>query len=111
MANKPWEKGIQNIAQAEHISPEKTGDNIEAKKVANYVFNPSTLEWQRDSGNIETPPTDPSKNNPSYLLSFNAADELVYADEIIGADTYRTTFTRSDMTITSTLPISEAIKQ
>ena len=37
MANKPWEKGIQNIAQAEHISPEKTGDNIEAKKVAGNV--------------------------------------------------------------------------
>jgi len=48
--------------------------------------------------------------NPSYLISYNAAGEAVYIDTIIGSDTYRQTFTRSDMVITSTLPISENVK-
>lgn len=32
-------------AQAEHIGPTDTGDNIEAKRVASYVWNGSS--WQR----------------------------------------------------------------
>lgn len=48
--------------------------------------------------------------NPSTLLSFNAADELVYADDTINGDVYRTTFTRSDMTVARTLQISEVVK-
>lgn len=32
-------------AEAEHIGPAFTGDNISAKKVANYVWNGST--WER----------------------------------------------------------------
>lgn len=58
----------------------------------------------------ETPPTDATKNNSSTLLSFNAGGELVYADETIGTKTYRTTFTRTDMVVDSTLPISAVVE-
>lgn len=38
---------VPRITQAEHIGPNDTGDNIEAKRVANYVWN--GVEWQRAS--------------------------------------------------------------
>lgn len=47
MVASPWGKGIQEITQAEHISPEKTGDNIEAKRVASYESDQATLQWVR----------------------------------------------------------------
>ena len=71
----------------------------------------STGKPFKQVGVVETPPTDSTKNNSSSLLSFNASDELVYADEIISGVTYRTTFTRSVMTIDHTLAISGAVKQ
>ena len=40
-------QGSESITQAEHISPNKTGDNVQAKRTANYVWNSSTLEWDR----------------------------------------------------------------
>lgn len=43
----PNMQGAESITQSEHISPTKTGDNIEAKRVANYVWNGST--WERQS--------------------------------------------------------------
>ena len=49
MANT-FNKNHTEIAQAEHISPIKTGDNIEAKKTANYNWNPSVGEWERTTG-------------------------------------------------------------
>lgn len=58
----------------------------------------------------ETPPDDENKIQSSLLVSFNAAGEVVYVDEIIGSDTYRTTITRDDMVVYSTLPISEVVK-
>lgn len=39
-----WQ-GSESITQAEHISPNKTGDNIQAKRVAMYVWDGS--EWGR----------------------------------------------------------------
>jgi hypothetical protein len=50
-----------------------------------------------------------SGNNSSAILHYNAAMDLVYADEIIAGVTYRTTFTRNDSVITSTLNISAAV--
>ena len=58
----------------------------------------------------ETVPTDSTKVNSSCLISFNAGGDAVYADEIISGTTYRTTFTRDDMVIDSTLPISGAVE-
>jgi len=58
----------------------------------------------------ETPPDDLSKNNPSYLISKNAAGEAVYVDTIISGTTYRQTLTRSDIVITQTLAISANVE-
>lgn len=46
----PYNEGSQSIQKAEHISPNKTGDNIEAKRVANYAWNGGLGQWQRDDG-------------------------------------------------------------
>lgn len=36
---------VPEITGAEHISPEHTGDNISAKRVANYIWNGTS--WER----------------------------------------------------------------
>jgi hypothetical protein len=41
----PYMQGSESITQAEHISPTKTGDNIQAKRTANYIWNGT--EWVR----------------------------------------------------------------
>jgi hypothetical protein len=38
---------VPRITKAEHIGPDDTGDNIEAKRVASYVWNVGTSEWER----------------------------------------------------------------
>ena len=38
---------VPTLVAAEHIGPDDTGDNIEAKRVANYVWNGSS--WERMS--------------------------------------------------------------
>lgn len=54
-----FNKNHTEIAQAEHISPVKTGDNIEAKKTALYVWNADVSQWQRmtqptiDAGDVQ----------------------------------------------------------
>jgi hypothetical protein len=58
----------------------------------------------------EVSPTDSTKTNGSYVLSFNAAGDCVYVDETIAGITYRATFTRSDMVVSTTLPISASVQ-
>lgn len=41
---------VPSIVAAEHIGPSDTGDNIEAKRVANYVWSGSVWERQSSSG-------------------------------------------------------------
>ncbi len=48
MSNPVTGDRVKQTAEAEHIGPEYTGDNISAKKVAGYVWNGSG--WERDSG-------------------------------------------------------------
>jgi hypothetical protein len=43
----PFTDGEGELQRAEHISPRKTGDNISAKRVATYVWNSTTSEWER----------------------------------------------------------------
>lgn len=43
---------VPRVAKAEHIGPADTGDNIEAKRVAGYVWNGST--WERESNSKTT---------------------------------------------------------
>lgn len=38
-----------SIDASEHIGPDDTGDNIDAKRVAGYVYNPATGKWQRNT--------------------------------------------------------------
>lgn len=45
----PYTQGSDSISQAEHISPVKTGDNIEAKKVANYIWDTNSSTWTRQT--------------------------------------------------------------
>jgi len=45
MANNIGGQVVPRITRAEHIGPDDTGDNIEAKRVANYVWN--GVEWHR----------------------------------------------------------------
>lgn len=45
---EPQMQGMESITQAEHISPEKTGDNIQAKRVALYAWDGTA--WGRFGG-------------------------------------------------------------
>lgn len=45
MSNPIGGDRVKQTAEAEHIGPDYTGDNISAKKVANYVWNGSS--WGR----------------------------------------------------------------
>lgn len=47
MSPNPYTQGAESITQAEHISPVKTGDNIQAKRSAMYVFDTASGEWKR----------------------------------------------------------------
>lgn len=89
--------------------------SVHGKKVFNVdssgnLVNPATSENQTNGSQktqiVETVPTDTTKFNASTLISYNANDEAVYIDETFEGITYRTTFTRSDMVVASTLPIS-----
>jgi len=37
----PKDRSLPDLANSEHIGPDTTGDNIAAKKVASYVWNPT----------------------------------------------------------------------
>lgn len=52
MSNPIGGDRVKQTAEAEHIGPDYTGDNISAKKTANYVWNGTG--WER-----ATPPTTP----------------------------------------------------
>ena len=45
---------VPAITAAEHIGPDDTGDNIEAKRVAAYVWNGSTWERMTQPGSTTT---------------------------------------------------------
>lgn len=70
---------VPEITGAEHISPEHTGDNISAKRVANYIWNGST--WERDTGGGSASSTFSTTTNSNVagsatsvtLLAANAA--------------------------------------
>lgn len=38
---------VPRIANAEHIGPNDTGDNIEAKRIANYGYDATNSQWRR----------------------------------------------------------------
>lgn len=60
----PYQQGSESISQAEHISPTKTGDNIEAKRTANYVWDSNSSSWIRQT---------PSTGDVDVLSSVSSA--------------------------------------
>lgn len=50
---------VPRITKAEHIGPDDTGDNIEAKRVASYVWNGSSWERQSSTSSTTTTVIDP----------------------------------------------------
>lgn len=59
-------------AQAEHIGPTDTGDNIEAKRVANYVWDGS--DWARMGNGLV--PGGYDYIGLTYVASGNGAGEI-----------------------------------
>jgi hypothetical protein len=84
-------------------------------EVPNLPEGAATASNQTDGSQktkiVETSPVADNKFNSATLISFNAAGDTVYVDEIKGGITYRVTFTRSDMTVATTLSISSAVQQ
>jgi len=80
MDETPYMQGAESITQAEHISPLKTGDNIQAKRVALYAWDGTN--WVRaSSGPLVT---------PTALVSFvttvtTAGTEVNLADNVVSA--------------------------
>jgi len=80
----PFTDGEGEIIRAEHISPRKTGDNIQAKRVANYAWNGST--WERQSSSITVAPPKASdeyginaiSEDVTYKYFWFEADDLDY---------------------------------
>lgn len=97
MAEKPYMEGLESTNQAEHISPDKTGDNIQAKRVASYVWN--GLSWERATpGSASTP--------KKTLIDKTTTTSVIYIGEAaIGTATSSATWfiTKVDK---STSPIS-----
>lgn len=46
---------VPSITKAEHVGPDDTGDNIEAKRVVNYAWNGSAWERQSSSVTVSAP--------------------------------------------------------
>jgi hypothetical protein len=74
----------QNLFGRNHI---KDGDVI-AMAEHGRVGGLSTGEGYKKVGLWDMPPTDPSKTNASYVLSFNANGDLVSVVKTIGSTNY-----------------------
>lgn len=64
---------VPRITQAEHIGPLDTGDNIEAKRVANYAVGPDGTTWARMAQPGTTTDTAPATQNISVIDSGSAS--------------------------------------
>jgi hypothetical protein len=83
--------GSETVIRSEHIGPRKTGDNIEAKRVASYVWNSNTLQWERmtqpggGSGGTVTQGT--AGTDPWLIIDEDKQDTLAYAKVLTSGDT------------------------
>lgn len=64
---------VPRITKAEHIGPDDTGDNIEAKRVAAYGWDGSN--WQRQGLQL-TPGKDYDYTAITYVSGGNGAGEI-----------------------------------
>lgn len=44
------DKNLVSLAAAEHVGPNETGDNVDAKRVVLYTWDDGASEWRRFSG-------------------------------------------------------------
>lgn len=49
MSSPPDDRNLVSLVAQEHIGPDSSGDNIGAKRVANYVWDPNTSSWVRET--------------------------------------------------------------
>ncbi len=92
------------VNASENLVENTAGDDVVRMKQP--MKDTTATDGSQKTQIVETVPTDTTKFNASTLISYNANDEVVYIDETFDGVTYRTTFTRSDMVVASTLPIS-----
>lgn len=91
---------IPRITRAEHIGPNDTGDNIEAKRVAEYVWNGT--DWERSTGGKASTQVyadfrfDPNDSAPTYIgknktngAATSANDWTIYKFTYSGSDVTR----------------------
>ena len=69
------------------------------------AVDPNTLAILVESN--EVAPTDPTKNNPSTVLSYDGSGNLQYIDETIGGHVYRTTLSYTSNILTG---VSSAVQ-
>lgn len=44
------DKNLVSLVAAEHVGPNETGDNVDAKRVVVYAWDDATQEWRRSTG-------------------------------------------------------------
>jgi hypothetical protein len=111
MSNKQTEYSLQtlkNLSADTSVSPPIPREGIVGKADDGKYYGIKVNSDGKLAVTDDSLPTD--GNNPSYLISKNAAGEVVSVDTIIGSTTYQQTFTRSDMTVDSTLAISANVE-
>lgn len=86
---------VPSIVGAEHIGPDATGDNIEAKRVALYEFNAGTDGWQRKGAGYSDIRFDPNDSAPNYIGK-NSTQGIATSDP--SWTIYKFTYSGSDVT-------------
>ena len=84
---------VTRTAQSEHIGPSSTGDNVDAKKVAAYVWDSLNSDWTRESS------LTPYAYDYVSYTSGSTTDTYVYKSGGSGGTTVQTiTVTYTDST-------------
>lgn len=69
----PFLDGEGEIERAEHISPRKTGDNIQAKRVAGYVWDGANWQRMTQPGSSPTYKTKIDKSSTTNVIYIGKA--------------------------------------
>jgi hypothetical protein len=91
---------VPRITKAEHIGPNDTGDNVEAKRVANYVWNGTAWERQGTTSG-STGLTDAELRATPVPVSMSGSATSAKQDSMISLLDDGTTFTKKTVTASS----------
>jgi hypothetical protein len=90
MANAPYQESSETVTVAEHISPLKSGDNISAKKTANYSWNLATLQWERVPSGAATANNQTNGQQKTLLVDeYNNIAEFTMLNQVKVAQNFR----------------------